>query len=218
MVPSVLRASIFITWSIVGRSLIRCPSEPQLVWPISLLLHLVIRPQDAFDMGFQLSYAVTAALFYIIPYAAFRWKGLKVVYTALVCASMTFPLLVFSSGYFSLGFWMGSLCLAPLLVLIIPLFWVGLFLPAGMLQMEEVAMQYFLSIWGQSTRLFVHYWQLNSISVHEALLLELSLVYFLLGLAKLFSHFNAYMVRFGIYGSVSKIRTVWSNCRNGSLP
>jgi ComEC/Rec2-related protein len=218
MVPSVLRASIFITWSVIGRSFLRCPSDPQLVWPISLLIQLVIRPQDAFDMGFQLSYLATAALFYIMPNGPGKRKGLKVISTTLICSVLTFPLLVFSSGYFSLGFWIGSLCLAPVLFLVIPLFWMGLFLPHGIFLFEDAAMQFFLFLWGQIPRQLVHYWQLDSISVYEALLLELSLVYFLSILAKLFSHFNAYIVRFGFYGSVSKIRTVWSDCRNGSLP
>jgi len=191
MVPSVLRASLFITWSVWGRFFLRCPTDSQSVWPVALLMQLLIRPQDAFDMGFQLSYMATAALFYWVPQAEFRIHGLKMVYITMVCALLSFPVLIFANGHFSLGFWVGALCLAPALVPVIPVFWIGVFLPPGIWPFEDFLMQVFLYFWTRIPVPLLCYWWLTSMSVYEVWVLQLSLVYFIVWLTKLFSKSNA---------------------------
>lgn len=187
MVPSVLRASLFITWTVWGRSFLRCPTDSQSVWPVALLLQLLIRPQDAFDMGFQLSYMATAALFYWVPQQSLKIPGLKALYITMVCALLSFPVLIFANGQFSMGFWVGALCLAPALVLFIPLFWIGLFLPSGIWLFEDFVMQGFLFFWTRIPAPLLHYWRLTSISVYEVWVLQLSFIYFIAWVRKLFS-------------------------------
>jgi len=191
MVPSVLRASIFISWFVFGRAVLQRPTEARFVWPISLLVQLMIRPQDAFDMGFQLSYAATAALIYLVPLFPFTNKGVRLLLVSIVCVLVTFPVLIFINTSFSLGFWVGAICLAPLLGVLIPLFWVGLFLPPTFFWMENQAMRAFLFIWEKVPNEIVQYWQLGSISVYEIYLLEGALVYFVMSITKLFSNSNA---------------------------
>jgi competence protein ComEC len=187
MVPSVLRASLFISWFVFGRAVLQRPTEARFVWPISLLVQLVIRPQDAFDMGFQLSYAATAALIYLVPLFPFTNKGVRLLLVSMVCVLVTFPILIFVNKSFSLGFWVGALCLAPLLGLLIPLFWLGLCLPPTFFWMENEVMRIFLILWERVPSEFLQYWQLKSISVYEVYCLECALMYFVFTLTKLFS-------------------------------
>jgi ComEC/Rec2-related protein len=188
MVPSVLRASLFVTWFVLGRTILQRPAEARFVWPISLLVQLVIRPQDAFDMGFQLSYAATAALIYMVPLFPFKNKGARLILVSMVCVLVTFPILVFVNTSFSLGFWVGAIFLAPLLGLLIPLFWVGLFLPPNFYWMENKAMRVFLFLWERVPSEIIQYWQLRSISVYQVYCLEIALVYFISRMPKLFSN------------------------------
>ena len=188
MVPSVLRASLFVTWFVLGRTILQRPAEARFVWPISLLVQLVIRPQDAFDMGFQLSYAATAALIYMVPLFPFKNKGAQLLLVSMVCVLVTFPILVFVNTSFSLGFWVGAIFLAPLLGLLIPLFWVGLFLPPNFYWMENKAMRVFLFLWERVPSEIIQYWQLRSISVYQVYCLEIALVYFISRMTKLFSN------------------------------
>lgn len=188
MVPSVLRASLFVTWFVLGRTILQRPAEARFVWPISLLVQLVIRPQDAFDMGFQLSYAATAALIYMVPLFPFNNKGAQLLLVSMVCVLVTFPILVFVNTSFSLGFWVGAIFLAPLLGLLIPLFWVGLFLPPNFYWMENKAMWVFLFLWERVPSEIIQYWQLRSISVYQVYCLEIALVYFISRMTKLFSN------------------------------
>ena len=190
MVPSVLRASLFITWFVWGRSVLQRPTEAQFVWPIALLIQLLIRPQDAFDMGFQLSYMATAALFYLVPMVNVKKSWIKMMFVAWVCAILSFPILVFASGHFSLGFWLGAMGLAPLLGLIIPLFWIGLWLPPNFFWMENDAMRVFLFVWERIPNSIIQYWQLKSFSVYDACWLQCALVYFVFSLTKLFFNSN----------------------------
>ncbi len=129
MPASVLRAALFVTWQTLGRQVLRQSCPITKAWPVVLVLQLMLRPGDLFDLGFQLSYWVTAVLIYAVPFFPQRSKIAQWFWLTTLCALAAFPVLVHYFKAFSWGFWLGSLILAPLLLWLLPLLWVGLLWP-----------------------------------------------------------------------------------------
>ncbi len=73
--PSLFRATVMTAVYLIALPLGR-PSHTKIAFYVSALFILMVRPQDLFDVGFQLSFAAVWALIYIYPTLA-RLTGLK---------------------------------------------------------------------------------------------------------------------------------------------
>ena len=130
--PSIVRAFIFIllyeTASISGRG-----GKTGEILMVSLVIQLILCPEDIEDVGFQMSYAAMAGIAFIYPKLNRMWpndsngvvlKGLKWVWTsaslAIACQIATGPIAYAYFGTFPEYFLLTNLMAAPLVGLIIP--------------------------------------------------------------------------------------------------
>jgi competence protein ComEC len=125
---SITRAFFFILIREVSRLCNRYTSTAQVLMS-ALFLQLLISPESAGDIGFQLSYSAMAGIAFIFPWLKNLWpegKGglMKWVWTSaamsISCQITTGPIAFFYFGTFPQHFLLTNLIAIPLTGLIIP--------------------------------------------------------------------------------------------------
>ena len=119
--PSVLRATIMISFLLLGSLLRRKGNTLNSIFASAFVL-LVIRPDNLFSIGFQLSYAAVLGIvllqrkIYLLLYIENKWldKVWEITAVSLAAQCSTLPLTLYHFHQFTPYFWLSNLFLTPL--------------------------------------------------------------------------------------------------------
>lgn len=119
--PSVLRATMMISFLLLG-SLLRRKGNTLNSIAASAFVLLVIRPDNLFSIGFQLSYAAVLGIvllqrkIYLLLYIENKWldKVWEITAVSLAAQFSTLPLTLYHFHQFTPYFWLSNLFLTPL--------------------------------------------------------------------------------------------------------
>lgn len=133
LTPSVIRACLMASLALIA-ILVRRKADGWNIIGLALLVMIFINPYYLWDVGFQLSFAVTAGLILFVsplykmlplPAKARRLRGLLAV--SLAAQLVSFPFMIFYFHQYSLLSLIANLFAVPLLA--------GLMVPAGMISL-----------------------------------------------------------------------------------
>lgn len=113
---SLLRAWLFILLNESAKMLER-PQPPQHIFCAALTLHIIFRPADIADIGFQLSYLAMTGIVFIWP-AMREWMDSRIwqaVSLSISCQLFTAPVTLYYFGTFPKYFMITNLIAAPLM-------------------------------------------------------------------------------------------------------
>lgn len=133
LTPSVVRAVVMVTLVEVGRMAYRQSLSLNTIAAAAVLI-LLVRPLDLFNVGFQLSFAATAAIVLIAKECErnLHWQGrikprnrvldwlLGTVIVSIAAQLGTLPLTMYYFGYVSTYFLLTNLIVLPLVSLLVP--------------------------------------------------------------------------------------------------
>lgn len=119
--PSVLRATIMISFLLLGSLLRRKGNTLNSIFASAFVL-LVVRPDNLFSIGFQLSYAAVLGIvllqrkIYLLLYIENKWldKVWEITAVSLAAQCSTLPLTLYHFHQFTPYFWLSNLFLTPL--------------------------------------------------------------------------------------------------------
>lgn len=125
--PSVLRASMMLSFVIIGIGLLRSSGNLSILCASALSLFIVVSPSLIFSAGFQLSFLAVAGIMYLYKpvlnlYTPKTWLAMQVwsiIAVSLVAQLATFPLSLFYFHQFPNYFLLANLVVIPLSTIII---------------------------------------------------------------------------------------------------
>lgn len=118
--PSIVRASLMFAAVLIAR-MTKHPLNAVDAVCAAFLIFLLVRPDALFDVGFQLSFMVTAAIVLSAPVVERRYSGVitKMFFYSSAAQLAAFPLLIFYFYHVSLYSYLLNLIFIPLITLVV---------------------------------------------------------------------------------------------------